>query len=100
MTFVDVEALLAQQSQLNSVKSEYEMRWTENSISHPSNFSPELVVKLILQHLSQLQTDNRDLLLWGYPSADHLLKKKTQETLFPRVTDEIVYIEKNIGPIR
>jgi hypothetical protein len=40
------------------------------------------------------------VILWGYPSADVIGKKKLEETLFPRPSDEIVFIEKNLGPIR
>jgi hypothetical protein len=48
MTFIDVENLIQSSSTLNNVKSEYEMRWTENPLNHPSNFTPDLVVKMIL----------------------------------------------------
>jgi len=47
MTFIDVEHLISQHHSNQHVKSEYLMRWTDNPIHHPSNFSPDLVVKLI-----------------------------------------------------
>lgn len=40
------------------------------------------------------------MILWGYPSADIIGNKKPEESLFPRPSDEIVFIEKYLGPIR
>lgn len=97
MTFVDVEDVLAA---YRAKESEYGMRWTELPPQHPSNYTPELVVRAVQAHLATLRTETRDLLLWGYPSADHHEHKHEEELMFPRVSDEIVALEKHLGPIR
>lgn len=75
------------------------MRWTSNPIEFPSNYNPALVVKMIHSYLANVPVDNRDVLLYGYPSADNL-NKDQEESIFPRVTDEIASVEKLLGPIR
>lgn len=52
MTFVDVEGLVARNQ--SELKNDYEMRWTEQSVTNPSNFSPERITKLVRQYLESL----------------------------------------------
>jgi len=37
---------------------------------HPSNFTPDLVLKVINQYLTQLPYTSRDIILYNYPAAD------------------------------
>lgn len=39
-------------------------------------------------------------MLFGYPSADNYGERSSEEQYYPRVIDEIKYIEQNLGPIR
>lgn len=77
------------------------MRWTKLDSLHPSIYSPDLVVKIIKEYLSTLAFEPRDILLFGYPASDTKLDEKSKkEKLFPRPSDEMLYIEKMIGSIR
>lgn len=71
MTFVDVEKVILDHHSL--IKNELEMRWTDLPPQFPSNYQPNSVVKLIQAYLQSLPSENKDILLWGYPSADHRL---------------------------
>lgn len=77
------------------------MRWTKLDQYHPSIYSPDLVVKIVKDYLNSLSYETRDILLYGYPASDTKSDEKSnKEKLFPRPSDEMLYIEKMLGPIR
>lgn len=68
------------------------MRWTYLDSNYPSNYDPNLVIKILQNRIKQFKNQSRNVLFFGYPSADANLAKKPEETLFPRVTDEIYHL--------
>lgn len=38
--------------------------------------------------------------MWGYTSADKKGEKKEDEIIFPRPSDELIVVEKNLGGIK
>lgn len=42
----------------------------------------------------------RDVLLYGYPAGDTPAERSSNERYFPRASDEIQGIEKDIGSVR
>ena len=64
--FINVPLLIRREivskSELAKVlRSQYLMRWTEQPEEYPSNYTPDLVIKLIKQHLSSLALPSRYL---------------------------------------
>ncbi|KRX00815.1 P-loop containing nucleoside triphosphate hydrolase [Pseudocohnilembus persalinus] len=101
VTFVDIEQLIQKHAENNqNIKNQYDMRWTKTPLNYPSNYSPELIQELIQEHLAQFPVENRDILLYNYPSADIPVEKSQQEGFFPRAGDELRLIEENLGPVR
>ncbi|CAD8140791.1 unnamed protein product [Paramecium octaurelia] len=98
MAFVDVEQLIAKN--FEKLSNDYEMRWTKQNCKNPSNFTPETVMKLVKQYIDDLPIQSRDVLLWGYISADQQGDKQQQEQIFPRATDELMMVEKSLGQIK
>eukprot|EP00825_Cyclidium_porcatum_P024772 TRINITY_DN2712_c0_g1_i1.p1 TRINITY_DN2712_c0_g1~~TRINITY_DN2712_c0_g1_i1.p1 ORF type:complete len:1021 (-),score=266.12 TRINITY_DN2712_c0_g1_i1:130-3192(-) len=100
--FVDIADLINKyKSKYQQIDSQFQMRWTKLDSLHPSIYSPDLVVKIIKEYLSTLAFEPRDILLFGYPASDTKLDEKSKkEKLFPRPSDEMLYIEKMIGSIR
>lgn len=76
------------------------MRWTYLNQNFPSNYDPSLVIRILQNQMCKFKNQTRNVLLYGYPSADANLARKPEETFFPRVVDEIYAISTHFGPIR
>jgi len=46
------------------------MRWSSINPEFPSHYSPDLIVASIKGYLNSLKYETREILLYGYPSAD------------------------------
>ncbi|KAL4450880.1 hypothetical protein ABPG74_011722 [Tetrahymena malaccensis] len=105
-TFVDVQEIIKLnywQKTFNlhdQVQSEYAMRWTDQQPTFPSNYSPKLIIQAISNYLKTLKIPSRDILLYGYPSGDTPAERSSNERFYPRASDEIYNIEKEVGPVR
>ncbi|EGR28678.1 hypothetical protein IMG5_170620 [Ichthyophthirius multifiliis] len=81
-------------------QSEYSMRWTQQPPQFPSNYTPKLIMQAVQAHLKTFKISSRDILLYGYPAGDTPQERKDNERFYPRASDEIMNIEKALGPIR
>ncbi|CAD8057877.1 unnamed protein product [Paramecium sonneborni] len=98
MSFVDVEQIIAKN--FDSLVNDYEMRWTKQNCKNPSNFAPQQVMRIVKKYIDELPIQSRDVLLWGYISADQKGEKQLSEQIFPRATDELAIVEKSLGQIK
>lgn len=65
------------------------MRWTKEEPNLPSNYTPDLVVKIIKEYLEVTKDDRKDILLYNYPMSDAPIGRDVKEGWFPRAADEI-----------
>ena len=65
----------------------------------PSNFTPDLVIRIIKNYIGSLPYSSRNIILFNYPSAD-MRPQKNSENFYPRAADEFCEIEKNIGNVK
>lgn len=66
----------------------------------PSNYTADLIVRIIKDYLDNLRVCSRDVLIYGYPTADCTDKRNKCETYYPRSADELLQIERCLGPVR
>lgn len=96
-----MEMIAKYKQKYEQIDQQFQMRWTKLDQAHPSIYSPDLVVKVIKDYICNLQNESRDILLYGYPASDVQMDLKSQkEKLFPRPSDELLYIEKMLGSVR
>lgn len=60
----------------------------------PSNFTPELVMKVVNNYIKSLPYSSKNVVLFNYPSAD----MREGDGVYPRASDELYEIERNVGP--
>lgn len=103
--FIDVRALLRHEFEekgelYQKLNSQYLMRWTEKPHDFPSNYTPDLILELIKNHLARLPVQSRELFIYNYPMGDYTNDRSMEECIFPRALDELAQIEKDLGQIR
>jgi len=76
------------------------MRLSHTNKYFPSNYSSTLICAIIKNHVENLPLSRRDILLFGYPSADNHPERDPDDFCFPRIIDEMKSIENALGPIR
>lgn len=76
------------------------MRWTQQKPEFASNYSPKVIIQAISNYLKTLKIQTRDVLLYGYPAGDTPAERQSNERFYPRASDELQMIEKEIGPVR
>ncbi|EGR27160.1 hypothetical protein IMG5_201010 [Ichthyophthirius multifiliis] len=79
---------------------EYQMRNTSLNPEFPSNYTPKLIIEVVQNYLKKLQKSPPQILIYGYPSGDTPLERSQNELMYPRASDEIFLVEKELGAIR
>lgn len=65
----------------------------------PSNFTPDLVLRVVNSYIAGLPYTSKDVVLFNYPSAD-MRPQGSNELFYPRAADEFYEIEKKLGCVK